>query len=71
MEKPSARWSICRLLMAGVAVPPVLVADQESDRAQDFDVVDPEIAQLPILELYAQRPRGQHASWNVGLLGAA
>ena len=46
---------------------PVLVADQEAHRAQHFDAVDPEIAQLSVVEFHRHRSGFQDPADDVRL----
>ena len=48
---------------------PVLVAHQEGDGAQDFDIVDPDVAQGAVAEFDGERPGPQDASLGRGRLG--
>src|SRR3954470_24395271 len=50
---------------------PIFIANQKSDRTEDFDAIDFEVAQLPIVELNGQRPGNQYASRLIRLRRAA
>src|SRR4051794_3747413 len=50
---------------------PVFIANQKADRAERFDAIDFEVAQLAIVELNRQRPGKQYASRFIGLWRAA
>ncbi len=50
---------------------PVLVSYQKADRAQHFDAVDLEVAQLTVVELDRHRPGLEYSSRRVRLFGSA
>src|SRR4051812_15621642 len=50
---------------------PIFIANQKSDRTQDFDAIDLEVAQLAIVELNGQRPGNQYASRLIRLRRSA